>query len=123
MEALLFASNACCWPLYRCTCYIPKPFGHTTLCLSLLSCLQGIQKKGGWLLSIPLWIVLDPPPQICTGILQRLLCFPPKLRIWKRRVRCQSQHIALASCTDLVRQSTSNHSADSFRDVGHGAAF
>lgn len=56
------------------------------------------------LLPVPLRVVLGPPPQIITRILQRVRRLPAELFVRTCRIGSQIKHIALSSANDFVRE-------------------
>jgi hypothetical protein len=74
--------------------------------------LQSVHKLLGWLLSIPLRIVLCPLPQIRTRILKSQLSLPVQLLVGERRVSRQIQDIAVPSWSNLVCKISSDDMAE-----------
>lgn len=96
----------------------PKP----CIQVSLIVLLQRIQELLRRLLPVPLRVVLRPPPQVLTRILQRPLRLPSQFLIRSRSIRRQVQHIARSSRGDLIRQIASHSMAESLDHVVHRAA-
>ena len=85
--------------------------------------LQLLQQLRWRALPIPLRIILRPPPQILTRVLQRPLRLPPQLLVRLFRVRRQVQHVPGPPSDDFIGQVSAYGGAEGFDHVKDGAAF
>ena len=104
-------------PLVKVAFSSTVPHRKRVLRLHLLQSLQQMLRR---ILPIPLRVVLRPPPQIITRILQRPLCLPPQLLVRLGRIRRQIKHVTCSTLDDLVREVAANTLREGFDHVEDG---
>lgn len=90
--------------------------------LLLRLALQCLNKLFGRLLSVSLWIVLGPPPQIGAGIFECKLCFPAKLFVGAGRVGSQIENITSSSAYDFIGELAAHGIGEGVDHIVDGAA-
>lgn len=73
-------------------------------------------------MSVTLGVVLDPAPEVVTGLLHGELRLPVKLLVGQGGVRGKIEDIALSSGVDLVGEVTADDLAEGLDNLKHGAA-
>lgn len=91
--------------------------------LSTLTILLQLLQQLLWrTLPIPLRVILRPPPQILTRILQCSLSFPSQLLIGSLRIRRQIQHVSSPPPHNLIWQLFPHGSTERLDHVENGAS-
>lgn len=90
--------------------------------VSLLSLFQLLQQLPWRSLPISLRIILRPPPQILTRLLQRPRRLPPQLAIRTGRIARQVEDIAIAPRSNFIGQVTTHGVTEGFDNFKDGAA-
>lgn len=74
--------------------------------------LQSIQKCCWGILAVTLGVVVDPPPQICAGILHLQLSLPVQLLVGQARVGREIENVTLSTLNHIVLQIAANHGTE-----------
>lgn len=82
--------------------------------------LQRLDKFFWWVLVVALGVVLSPPPQVSTGILECKFRLPLQLCVGQRRVRSKVEDVALPTLDDLVGKIATDDFAERLHHVENG---
>lgn len=84
--------------------------------------LQSIQQRCWGILAVTLRVVVDPPPQVCAGILHLELGLPVQLLVGQARVGRQVENVTLSALYHIVLEIAAHHGAECLDHLEHGAA-
>lgn len=87
---------------------------------SLLLIPKSVDKLFWWLLSVALWVVLGPPPEVGAGVLESVGGFPSKLLVRTRWVCCKVEHVTGPAWSDFVGKITTYGFAEGLDHVVDG---